>query len=140
MATATFSGPLRVGNSDGVTGTVPVDILFAVAATAVANTDTILVMPPQGYRLKAIKFVTNTSFTGTTATCQVGTTAGGAEVVAAVNVKPIAEVNATLVPALAAIQLSMATPLFIRLTQTGPTAVGFMIGIASYIPLPPVAQ
>jgi hypothetical protein len=98
-------------------------------AQAAANTDFSLSLP-SGAELISLRSRTSTAFTGTTATVQVGLTVGGAELVAATSIKALGEVAHSLVGAVAAdvassLSMGSASPnLFVRVVQTGPTAVG----------------
>ena len=132
MANTTFSGPLRVGQADTVVGVVPVARTLSLVPTAAANTDLTLAMPA-GYGLLRITFYTTTAYTGTTITAQVGTTAGGSEVVAAVSIKSAGVVSATI--AIANPTSMTAANLFVRLAQTGATAVGAGQMVVEYLPI-----
>lgn len=124
MTTTTFSGPLQIGGG-GAPITRPVEVLVVpLAVTAVANTD--IVVPIAACRLIRATQRTNVAFTGTTVTLALGTTAGGAELVAATDVKAIAASRAlTLVAAAAPTMDALAAGnLHVRLAQTGETAVG----------------
>lgn len=132
MANTTFSGPLRVGNSDTVVGVVSVARSLSLVPTAAANTDLTLAMPA-GYGLLRITFYTTTAYTGTTITAQVGTTSGGSDVVAAVSIKAAGVVSATI--AIANPTSMTASTLFVRLAQTGATAVGAGQMVVEYLPI-----
>lgn len=132
MANTTFSGPIRVGNADTVVGVVPVARTLSLVPTASANTDLTLAMPA-GYGLLRITFYTTTAYTGTTVTAQVGTTAGGTDVVAAVSVKAAGVVSATI--AIANPTSMTASTLFVRIAQTGATAVGAGQMVVEYLPI-----
>jgi hypothetical protein len=79
---------------------------------------------PAGHVLRILQRTT-TAYTGATATVQVGVTAGGAELVAAADIKAVASRSLTLVDA----NTASFTPLpagtvYVRIVQTTPTAVG----------------
>ena len=91
--------------------------------TAAASTD-LTVTIPAGHLLR-ISERTTIAYTGTTVTVQVGTTAGGVDVVAATDIKAIASRALTLVDAsTAAFTPLPAGTLYVRIAQTGQTAVG----------------
>lgn len=95
----------------------------ALVPTAAASTDLTLTVPV-GHMLR-ISERTTTGFTGTTVTVQVGTTAGGADVVAATDIKAVASRALTLVDANTASFTPLpAGTLYVRIAQTGQTAVG----------------
>jgi hypothetical protein len=122
MSKTGFSGPLEIGEA----GTVgrPVEVIAApLSVLAQASTDFSVALPR--CRVLRVTQRTNTAYTGTTVTLQLGTTAGGQEVVAAVDVKAQSAARALTLVAAAAPGLSdFAGTLFGRLAQTGPTAVG----------------
>lgn len=132
MGASTFSGPLRVGNADTVVGTVPVARTLALTPTAAANTDLTLAMPA-GYGLLRITFYTTTAYTGSTVTAQVGTAAGGTQVVAATNIKAAGVVSAVI--AIANPLAMTDQTLFVRIVQTGATAVGAGTMVVEYLPI-----
>lgn len=131
MANTTFSGPLRIGNADTVVGVVPAARTLSLVPTAAASTDLTLAMPA-GYGLLRITFYTTTAYTGTTVTAQVGTASGGSQVVAAVSIKAAGVVSATI--AIADPTL-MTQTLFVRIAQTGQTAVGAGQMVVEYLPI-----
>lgn len=99
-----------------------------VAVTAVASTDFTMALPP-GAMILSAAFYTTTVFTGATATIQLGNAAGGAQYIAAVDVKAVQVLQLTLVNAAAGALASLPAlvggfNLFARLAQTTPTAVG----------------
>ena len=106
---------------------------ISLVPLAAANTD-ITVAVPAGHVLRILQRTT-TAYTGTTVTVQVGITSGGAEVVAAADIKAIASRALTLVDA----NTGSFTPLpagtlYIRIVQTGPTAVGAGLLILEFLP------
>lgn len=133
MGTATFSGPLRVGQNDGVNGIVPAVRTINIAATAVANTDFTIAMPP-GYQLLRITVYNTTTYTGATVTLSVGTAAGGAQIVNAHNILPAGVHTTTIVSSFNPTNVTSQT-LFLRIAQTTPTAVGASVVVFEYIPL-----
>ncbi len=133
MGTSTFSGPLRVGQSDGVNGIVPAVRTVNIAATAVANTDFTIAMPA-GYQLLRITVYNTTTYTGTTVTLSVGTASGGAQIVNAHNILPAGVHATTIVSTFNPTNVTNQT-LFLRITQTGPTAVGASTVVFEYLPL-----
>lgn len=107
--------------------------VLSLPVTAVANTD--LTIPvPAGHILR-ISQRTTTAYTGATVTVQVGTTVGGAEIVAAVDIKGKAVRQLTLVDA----NNDTFTPfaggtVYVRIVQTTPTAVGAGQLIIEFVP------
>jgi hypothetical protein len=133
MATSTFSGPLRIGNSDTVVGVVPAARTLSLVPTANINTDLTLAMPAQ-YGTLRITFYTTTAYTGATVNVQVGTTSGGSEVVGATNIKSAGVVSGTI--AIANPTSMTATTLFVRIVQTATvTAVGAGQMVIEYLPI-----
>ncbi len=123
MAASNFSGPLVV-TGDGVS-TQPVEVLVVpLAVTAVANTDLSFVLPP--CRILRMTERTNVAFTGNTVTIQAGSTAGGVDYVAAVDVKAVGTRALTLVAAgSAALDAVAGGTVHARIVQTATfTAVG----------------
>ena len=106
---------------------------ISLVPTAAANTD--LTIPiPAGHVLRILQRTT-TAYTGATATVQVGTTAGGAEVVAAADIKAVASRALTLVDAnTASFTPLAASTLYVRIAQTTPTAVGAGLLIIEFLP------
>lgn len=95
----------------------------SLPVTAVANTDFTVTLPP--CNILRVTQRTTVAYTGTTVTGQVGTTSGGTEIVAAADIKAIA----SRTPAVVDANTASFTPfaggsIFIRIIQTGPTAVG----------------
>lgn len=134
MATTTFSGPLRVGSAAANTAwPVIAAASIALTPTAAASTEFTVVVPK--CRILRVTTGTDTAFTGATVTAQVGTTLGGAQIVAAVDVKPAATVNHTLVAATLDDTLAEGTTLYVRLAQTTPTAVGDAVMTIEFVPL-----
>lgn len=135
MAVTTFSGPLRVGNSDTAPGTVSAVRVLPITVTATPNTDLTIAMPT-GYMLQRIVTYTTTAFTGATVTAQVGTAAGGAQVVAAANIKAAGTVAHALVAGFLGTAMNMtATTLYVRVVQTTETAVGAATMVFEYVPI-----
>jgi hypothetical protein len=149
MASTTFSGPVRSGTArEGAYTNAGKAVLAQVATLtplAQASTDFVLYLPA-GAQVTDITTYTSTAYTGTTVTAQVGSTSGGAEYVAAVSVKSAGTVAHTLVagalgslaslPADATVSAlaGVATaPLYIRIAQTGATAVGAATMVVRYI-------
>lgn len=97
--------------------------IASMPVTAVANTEFTVTVPAG--RVLRITQRTTTAYTGATATVQVGTTLGGADVVAAADITGIATRSLTLVNAsVAAYSPFAGGTLFVRIAQTTPTAVG----------------
>jgi hypothetical protein len=133
MATSTFSGPLRIGNSDTVVGVVPAARTLSIIPAAATDTRFTLAMPAQ-YGALRITFYTTTAFTGTTANITVGTTLDGTEVLGVTNIKSAGVASGTIV--IANPTNMTATTLFIRLAQsTTPTAVGAAQMVIEYLPI-----
>lgn len=133
MGTATFSGPLRVGANDGPNGVVTVVRTINIAATAVANTDFTIAMPA-GYQLLRIVNYNTTTYTGTTVNLSVGTAVGGAQIISAHDIKPAGVHPMTIVSTFNPTNVTNQT-LFLRIAQTGPTAVGASVVVFEYVPL-----
>lgn len=134
MATTTFSGPLRVGSAAASTAWPLVAAASIILTpTAVANTDFSVVVPK--CRLLRVTTGTDTAYTGATVTAQVGTTLGGAEVVAAVSVKAAGTVSHTVVATAQDDTIAEGTTLYVRLAQTTPTAVGDAVMTIEFVPL-----
>jgi len=107
--------------------------VLSLAALAQANTD-LTIAVPAGHLLR-ISERTTVAFTGTTVTVQVGTTVGGAEIVAATDIKTIAARALTLVDASAPTFSPLAaSTVNVRIVQTGPTAVGAGLLIFELVP------
>lgn len=133
MSTSTFSGPLRVGSSDGVNGTVITARSISISATANTNTDFTFSMPA-GYQLLRITNYNTTTYTGTTVTLSVGTTAGGAEIISAHNIKPAGVHTMGFVSTYNPTNVTSQT-LYLRIAQTGQTAIGASVVTFEYVPL-----
>jgi hypothetical protein len=73
---------------------------LALPVTAVLTTDFTLAVPP-GFKLLRATTFTSLAYTGNTVTLALGTTVGGAEIVAAVSIKSLGVVAHTLLPAAA---------------------------------------
>lgn len=135
MGATNFSGPLNVGLPPEPVGRVTEVIEVPLAVTAVANTDVAQALPA-GCRILRVQSKTTTAFTGTTVTAQLGTTVGGAELSAALDVKPLASARSHVLldtaAAVAAISLWPGGNLNARLVQTGPTAVGAGVLLIEY--------
>ncbi len=125
VAVATSDTNVRIW-IDGQAALTPGSIAARVVSlvpTAAASTD-LTVTVPAGHLLR-ISERTTVAYTGTTVTVQVGTTAGGVDVVAATDIKAIASRALTLVDAsTAAFTPLPAGTLYVRIAQTGQTGVG----------------
>jgi hypothetical protein len=134
MARTTFRGPLQVGPGTLVGLTKLVRTLDLVPAAS-ANTDLTLAMP----RCRILRFssFTRTAFTGTTVVLDLGTTAGGAELVNDAAIKAAGAIDGMTLVAGGIPSLYEFTggTLFARIVQTGPTAVGLATLFVEYIPL-----
>ena len=121
VAAATSDTNVRIW-IDGQAALTPGSIAARVVSlvpTAAASTDL-----TAGHLLRMSERTT-VAYTGTTVTVQVGTTAGGVDVVAATDIKAIASRALTLVDAsTAAFTPLPAGTLYVRIAQTGQTAVG----------------
>lgn len=96
---------------------------------AQANTDFTLAIPT-GITVLRATTITTTAYTGTTVTLQLGSTAGGTELVAAVSVKAAGTVAHTLVAPVVGFGTGT---LFARLVQTGATNVGAGVCVIEYL-------
>ena len=140
-----FQGKIKVGQfwlgrggyADAMSGIIGVSDFsqkLLLPVTAVANTDFTLSLPPGGCLFSAVVFTT-TAYTGTTVTVQLGLSAGDASYVAATTIKAIGMFPLTLVQAAGAgpaIMPNASPNLFIRVVQTGATAVGSSFLVISY--------
>lgn len=134
MATTTFRGPVRVGHADAATAwPLVAAATIPLIPTAGASTEFAVKLPK--CRILRITTGTDTAFSGATVTAQVGTTLGGAQIVAAADVKPAGTVAHALVPATQDDTVADATTLFVRLAQTTPTAVGSATMTIEFVPL-----
>lgn len=131
MSRTTFSGPVSIGNRDLGAGTLVASRSTTITVTAVANTDFTEYLPTTATILRAT-VVTSTAFTGATVTLQIGTAVGGAQVVAATDIKAAGAVSLTYTAA--GFALTGAQTLYIRVVQTTPTAVGAAKLLLEYIP------
>ena len=129
MAQTTFSGPIAVGSKDLGAGVLLATRSLALVPQAAANTDFTLYQGP-GQVLRATA-LTTTAFTGATVTVQIGTTQGGADIVAATDIKAAAAV--ALVLASRAANPAGRT-LHVRIVQTTPTAVGAGVLVLEFVP------
>lgn len=126
MALTRLSGPMAV--TGGFTGPVTaagVSVFpqgtarLAITVPAQATTD-FSVTVPAGAILTGAQTFTTTAFGAVTdATIQIGTTVGGAELVAATTVKALGVYNHTLVAGAAATHANLPTTLRVRITQSG---------------------
>ncbi len=132
--TGTYSqGPHKLGSTPGPdrdTGTVACMERVKVEATAVATQDVIAYLPAGSTLIDVILDAAVTP-TGTTATISGGTTVGGTELWNATDTKatprtrPIFTTAQVLqMQAMPKVAGQSDSPVHIRLTQTGPTAVG----------------
>lgn len=135
MANTTFSGPLRVGLSDGAVGVVLVTRSLSLSVNAVTNTDFTMQMPGRYHLLRATNYNTATYTGGGQVHLSIGTTAGGGEIVLNHDVKAGGVHTLPFVTAFNSTNMSN-TILYVRLAQTTtPTAVGSSILVLEYIPL-----
>lgn len=137
MANTTFTGPLRVGNNDGIVGTCMVARTVAVTVTATANTDLTLTMPKSKI-LTIITYTTTAFGAATDATLQMGSTVGGVNYVAAVTIKAAGKVAHTFASGLTAFPtLNEGDTLYLRVVQTGTaSATGAATVVVEYLPQP----
>lgn len=130
MATTTFRNPIRVGDPDGVTGTLIAGISTDVAVAASGNSDATLVLPT-GVVCVALIAVRAAAVTGspTTINLTAGSAAGGTQYVSAVDVKAAGVTSLTLV------DMPEGT-VHIRLaTSGGTTPSGTVTVVALYVPI-----
>jgi hypothetical protein len=134
MAT-TFSGPVRIGKADNSSAwPALIGVTVTLTPTAAASTD-YTVKVPKG-RIVRIVTQTDTAYTGNTVTAQVGTTSGGAEIVAAATVKSAGTVDHTLVAGAQNATIAADSTLYVRLAQTATvTAVGAGLMTITMVPL-----
>lgn len=103
-----------------------------LAVTAVASTALTLALPPCRI-LRATTFTT-TAFTGATVTLALGTSAGGGETVAAVDIKGKGIVAHTLVASNTDVHTNFTNgTLNVTIAQTTPTAVGAGMTFVEYV-------
>lgn len=128
---------LRVASNDGTTVTASgvadsgglESQVIAQTVTAVLTTDFTMTLPP--CTIIRATTMTDVAFTGNTVTQQIGTTVGGAELVAAVSVKALGAVAHTLLLG----GVFAGGTLTARLTQTATaTAVGTSKLVVEYVP------
>ena len=120
--------------ASGIAGGPVVTQKIPLPVGANANTDIGPISVPKGKTLLRASVYTSTAYTGTTVTIQIGSSAGDASYVAATTIKALGVYALTLVAAAAAALGSLpATPnLFVRIVQTGPTAVGAATLVLEY--------
>lgn len=108
---------------------------LALTPTANANTDLTLAMP--ACRILRMSQRTTTAYTGATATVAVGSAVGGAQFVAATDIKAkAARRDLTLVDSAAdTLDAFPAGDLYVRIAQGTPTAVGAGVLVVEYQPL-----
>jgi hypothetical protein len=134
MAYSTFRGPLRAGPPLNV-GEVQMVRLLDLPAINAATADYQLTLPP--CRLLDFVQMTTTAYTGATVALSLGTTLGGAEIVAALDIKALGQRVPPIVAAGAALMYSFTGGiLYARIAQGTPTAVGLGRLFARYIALP----
>lgn len=133
MPATSLSSLTLTGDKPALTqGRVPAVLEVALTPTAAASTDFSFTLPPNS-KLVSVREVTDTAFTGTTVTVQLGSTAGGVDYVAAADIKAAAVRDLTLLsPAMAA--LASPGTVFGRIAQTGATAVGAGRLLVTYLP------
>ena len=124
-----------VDAASGIAGRSDYVLKLSLPVTAVTNTDYTLSLPAGATFLSATVYTT-TAYTGTTGNISLGSAAGGAQYVAATDIKAIGIVQLVLVNAAAADLLSMpavSPNLFVRIAQsTTPTAVGAGVLVVKY--------
>jgi hypothetical protein len=124
MTTTHFTGPLEIGASASAGRPVETRVLSLVP-TAATTTDLTLALP--ACRILNFRQRTTTAFTGNTVTLALGSTAGGAEFVAATDIKAKAA-NRTLTQvdtAADSLAAFAGGTLYARIAQTATvTAVG----------------
>lgn len=133
MAVSNFSGPVQITD---VVASRPIEqIAVPLVPTAVASTDFTFVLPR--CRIVALRERTNVAFTGATVTLQLGSTAGGVDYVAAVDIKAkAASRTLTQVDAAADVLDNFtAGTVFGRIAQTTPTAVGSGVLLVDFMRL-----
>lgn len=123
-----------VDAASGIGGLMDYVQKVSLPVTAVANTDIAPISVPAGKSLVRATVYTTTAYTGTTVTIQIGSSAGDASYVAAATIKALGVYSLTLVAAAAAALASLpaAPNLFVRVVQTGPTAVGAATLVLEY--------
>jgi hypothetical protein len=99
--------------------------MFDLPVTAVANTDFIFSIPANAKNVTYRTYTTTAYTASTDATIAIGSSAGGAQYVAATTIKAVGVKSHTPVDAQAASHLSHPGTLYVRVAQTGTaTAVG----------------
>lgn len=117
----------RAGDFNDVRTTLP------LAVTATANTDFVLTIPPGAIAANYSVYTTTAFGAATDATIQLGTTAGGNDLVAATSIKALGAVQLTRVAAAAALHLRAPETVYARIVQTGAaSATGAATLVASY--------
>lgn len=131
---ATATGSVTVTSPTGSAAAVQAAQRIAATVTAVANTDFTLNIPT-GATILGVTVYTTTAFTGTTAMLQAGSAVGGATYIGPISIQALGVYALTLASTGPA-QGSMpaGTPnYFIRIVQTGPTAVGAATIVVDYL-------
>lgn len=127
MAVTHHAGPMEFygdgGTPEGARSIVTSVVLSTITPTANASTDSTVALPV-GYRLLRATVQTNVAFTGATVTLQIGSAAGGAQYVAATDIKAVGNYQLVLTTAAMAAINAAGGVVYVRLAQTTPTAVG----------------
>lgn len=158
MGTSTFSGPLQAGTvRQGAytnTGSVVLAEALRIQAVAALTTDYGPLYIPANSTVTSITAFTGTAFTGATVNLSVGSTLGGAEYVAATDVKAAGTVACAFVAGalgnlatagsglmntaanstVSGLAGAPTTPIYVRITQTATTtAVGTATLVVQYV-------
>ena len=89
---------------------------------------------PAGYQLLRVTNYNTTTYTGTTVSLQIGTAAGGNQIIAGHDIKPAGVHTMTIASSFNPTNVTNQT-LFLRIAQTGPTNVGASNVVFEYVPL-----
>lgn len=141
MARSTFSGPVRsqggfLSGSETVPGVLSAAKVVSVPVATSGNTD-VTVELPVGSRIILMQAITGTAVSGspTNINLTVGSSAGGAQYVASVDVKAQGIFALTLVTGAAAFFASTTGNLFVRLATVGGTSpAGSVSFVVEYVP------
>ena len=126
MGASNFSGPVVSGGGftgpvtgSGVPAFIVGEIRVPITVTAATTTDFTVTVPAGAFLQSASTYTTTAFGAVTDATISIGTTVGGAEVVAATTVKAAGLKNHTLLDSAVATLTSLPTTLRVRITQSG---------------------
>ena len=92
---------------------------------------------PAGAILNAVHLLVLSAFNSTTNTVAIGTTPGGAQLMAATDLKTLGRIDGVIPLANGAGPLGVDTPIYYTLASTGPpSTVGLAVPVIDYLPGP----